>query len=352
MPWDSEDDENTNTNTDDDDEFAIGSGSGSGESIERLISGESGRVALRNLASGEVESSLPGCETAFTAVEPLSAEWMLASASDFSVQALNVRTKRRQTRLAAGHHRALISHIEHLSKTRVVSASAGADGRVCVWNARDGTRVQSFEHSGLVSLQVIDEERVATGSTDGNVKVWRPSGECVATLGHSPRKEPTKQQQFFKKVKLVESKPVFALASLADQRLASGSGDSTIKIWSLAGDFQCLSLLVGHTGEVLSLAAVSDHVLASGSADKSIKLWDVAGKQCVQTLDGHSSQVLALTAISESRLASAALDKTIKLWNIATTTTTDDSTCLHTVYDLSIKRLKDEFSPNILKLLK
>jgi WD40 repeat protein len=59
--------------------------------------------------------------------------------------------------------------------------------------------------------------------------------------------------------------------------LATGSEDSTIKLWDVAKG-QELAILQGHTGKVLSLAFGADgKLLASGSADKTIKLWD-AGK--------------------------------------------------------------------------
>ncbi|KAL2197078.1 hypothetical protein P885DRAFT_68962 [Corynascus similis CBS 632.67] len=68
------------------------------------------------------------------------------------------------------------------------------------------------------------------------------------------------------------------------QRLASGSGDNTIKIWDTALG-SCLHTLVGHRGSVCSVAFSPDSQrLASGSRDKTIKTWDTISGSCAQPL--------------------------------------------------------------------
>ena len=57
--------------------------------------------------------------------------------------------------------------------------------------------------------------------------------------------------------------------------LASGSDDTTIKIWNTDGSL--ITTLTGHTGQVKSLAALQNGWLASGSGhpDYKIKIWDL-----------------------------------------------------------------------------
>jgi WD40 repeat protein len=57
--------------------------------------------------------------------------------------------------------------------------------------------------------------------------------------------------------------------------LASGSWDTTIKIWSAAG--LILQTLSGHSLMIYSVAfSPNGRKIASGSADQTIKLWDAA----------------------------------------------------------------------------
>ena len=74
--------------------------------------------------------------------------------------------------------------------------------------------------------------------------------------------------------------------------LASGGGDSTVKLWDV-GSRQELVTLKGHDEYVLSVAFSPDgKTLATGSADKKVKLWDVGTRQELATLiTGHGQPI-------------------------------------------------------------
>ncbi len=104
-----------------------------------------------------------------------------------------------------------------------------------------------------------------------------------------------------------------------EQTLASGSFDSTIKLWDVKTG-QELRTLYGHSNEVWSVSFSPDgHTLASGSLDKTIKLWDVKTGQKVYTLSGHQWGVESVSFSPDGKtLASASSDRTIKLWDVKT----------------------------------
>ena len=70
---------------------------------------------------------------------------------------------------------------------------------------------------------------------------------------------------------------VFSVAFSPDgTRLASGSGDSTVRLWEVATGTQVRELS-GHGGAVFSVAFSPDGtMLASGSRDATVRLWDIA----------------------------------------------------------------------------
>ena len=78
------------------------------------------------------------------------------------------------------------------------------------------------------------------------------------------------------------SDSVNSLLKITDDGLfASGSFDSSIKLWKLINDqYKPYQTLTGHTNSVYSLIKLSDDgLIASGSSDKSIKIWKKKGNQ-------------------------------------------------------------------------
>ena len=102
---------------------------------------------------------------------------------------------------------------------------------------------------------------------------------------------------------------VLSLATLPRDRIASGSRDCTIRVWSTASG-TCKLMLEGHTSSVLAIAVFPDDHLASGSYDRTVRIWDTKTGACTRTLLGHSQAVRALAALPNQLLASGSDDHT------------------------------------------
>ncbi len=99
----------------------------------------------------------------------------------------------------------------------------------------------------------------------------------------------------------------------------SGSWDRSAKVWRMEGavsTWRCERTLAGHGGDVCCLLTWGGKV-ASGSGDKTIRVWDVGAGTHEQTLAGHERAVVALVACGQ-RLISSSEDKTVKVWSMAT----------------------------------
>src|SRR5436305_4785955 len=104
-------------------------------------------------------------------------------------------------------------------------------------------------------------------------------------------------------------------------RVASGSGDKTVRVWDVQTG-ECEDTLEGHSDWVDSVVFSPDgSLVTSGSWDKTVRVWGAQTGECKHTLEGHSSLVTNVVFSPDgSRIASGSYDKTVRVWDIATGT--------------------------------
>ncbi|CAL3963138.1 unnamed protein product [Diplocarpon coronariae] len=168
----------------------------------------------------------------------------------------------------------------------------------------------------------------ASASQDKNVKIWSvEEGEVQGILrGHrrgvwSVRFAPKDTPSI-----IGESGP-----AAGKGLILTGSGDKTIKIWSLA-DYSCVRTFEGHTNSVLKVAWLGlptsqergkKHVqVASAAGDGLVMVWDTSTGETACTLDNHEDRVWALTVNPETNMiVSGSGDSTLTFWKDTTSST-------------------------------
>ncbi|KAJ2895688.1 general transcription repressor [Coemansia aciculifera] len=104
--------------------------------------------------------------------------------------------------------------------------------------------------------------------------------------------------------------------------ILSGSGDRTVRIWSLETGKEISKLSIEDMGPkdagVTSVAfSPNGKLVAAASLDKMIRLWDVASGQPLQRIDGHKDSVYAVAFSPDGQsLLSGSLDKSLRLWDM------------------------------------
>lgn len=158
--------------------------------------------------------------------------------------------------------------------------------------------------NGVMCLQFADNI-LATGSYDATIKIWdTESGEELRTLhGHESG---------------------IRCLQFDDTKLISGSMDRSLKIWNWRTG-ECISTYTGHRGGVIGLH-FDTTILASASVDKTVKIWNFEDKSTF-VLRGHTDWVNAVKVDTASRTVfSASDDCTVKLWDL------DTKQCLRAFY--------------------
>ncbi|KAF5349681.1 hypothetical protein D9756_009013 [Leucocoprinus leucothites] len=102
-----------------------------------------------------------------------------------------------------------------------------------------------------------------------------------------------------------------------DQRFATASDDSSIRIWSFA-ESRVESVLTGHGWDVKCAQwHPTKGLIVSGSKDNLIKFWDPRTSTCLSTLHPHKNTIQALSWSPNGNLvASASRDQTVRVFDI------------------------------------
>ncbi len=186
-------------------------------------------------------------------------------------------------------------------------ATAGADGKLMLWDSREGVHLRTLEgHEGKATGVVFhpDGKQLISCGEDGAIRVWgRQKGDLLRKLeGHAGA--------------------VTSLAVSPDGRwLASGGADRMVRLWDLSGG-EMVRSLEGHGDKVTAVAFSPDGtVVASGCSDHGVRLWDRETGRLRHLLWGHSGPVRSLAFHPGGRrLASAGGQNLapgeIRLWDV------------------------------------
>ncbi|XP_055810884.1 WD40 repeat-containing protein HOS15-like isoform X2 [Solanum dulcamara] len=146
---------------------------------------------------------------------------------------------------------------------------------------------------------------LATGSYDGQARIWNRSGELVSTL--KKHKGPIMSLKWNKK----------------GDYLLSGSIDTTAVVWNVkSGELK--QQFDFHSGPLIDVAWQNNDSFASSSADNMIYVCKIGENNPVKTFSGHQNEINAIKwDPSGFLLASCSDDTTAKIWSVT------QDICLH-----------------------
>jgi WD40 repeat protein len=269
---------------------------------------------------------------------------VVLGASDGSIRMMDPATGN-QVRALAGHTGAVVTMALHPAGTQV--ASGQPDGAIRLFNAADGALLGTMRgHTGAVHALALHPTlpQLVSGGADGSIRIWQnPPAPTVtagteveitastfsadrqllavaAMIGGNPTIQVRNAANGQVTVTLIgHAGAVTSLAFSPDKtRLASGSADKTVRLWTVANAAAEPLVLEGHTatvGAVVFSANGAD--VFSGAADNNIRQWKVADGTEIRVIAGHGGAISGLR-VAGTTLVSASADATVRLWNTGT----------------------------------
>jgi WD40 repeat protein len=159
--------------------------------------------------------------------------------------------------------------------------SAGEDGRVLAFDARTlAVRREFTGHEGPVNTLALSQDgrTLVTGGDDHTVRVWdAATGVCQTVL--------RSHDGYVRQV------------AISGDRIASGSEDDLLKLWSLSEGI--LLATVAHPEDVMAVALSPDgQRVATASLDNAVRLYDATTGALVRTLYDAGAWVSRLPGMS------------------------------------------------------
>jgi len=178
-----------------------------------------------------------------------------------------------------------------------------ATGEVGLWNARNGSLIQTFPgaDSGANAVDFLPRDnKVIAGFSDGTMRIWD-----VTT---------SRQTDLFTLDSAIRD-----LAVNRSQVRMAVSLEGQMRIWDIQGSAE-VQRFNGHGGQVSAVAYhPNGELILSGSFDRTLILWNAENADVVRTFSGHEGAVVALDFNADgSRFISSANDQTARIWTTET----------------------------------
>jgi WD40 repeat protein len=224
--------------------------------------------------------------------------------------------------------------------------TAGEDGTVRVWGARDGRELAAL--TGHVADQEIaaawspDGATIATFDGSGRLRLWSPGGELRASAAGPSAAAQTRYLAFApdgSRIATASGKDLAIWDATSGRRSAAWVGDAeelntvvfspagdrvltagqsgTPTIWRLDGS-QVVALR-GHTEATWFAVFASEARVVTASVDATARIWDARTGQTLHVLRGHEGRVTHVAADPEAALvATTSADATVRVWSLDT----------------------------------
>ncbi|MFH8739166.1 WD40 repeat domain-containing protein [Streptomyces sp. NPDC017964] len=267
----------------------------------RLAIARASRVILRDLATGAETTRLKGRRITALAWPQVTGRRLLAAAlDDLSIICVDPDSSLEIGPPMAGHILPIRALVTVPSAAGERLASAGADGRVCVWQPSTGERLALFgDHDltvrALATHQDTEHRFLASGGGDGNIRIWNSD-----TLEQHARTIKCDQGLI--------NDLAFVTPEDGGPLIAAAGRDGTLKLWDpdTGQSVRALTCSDGELSAVTSVRLPLGRTVLAAAGKTSIHLWDASTAQpLLQIVTG--SPIASLKTVQDTDEATSSI---------------------------------------------
>jgi F-box and WD-40 domain protein 1/11 len=253
----------------------------------------------------------------------LQGNYLVSVSADKTARIWDLKTQRLLHPPLVGHTGSVIAVQSDVADDAIITGDN--DGNIMVWRFSTGEAVKTIPEAHHESVRCLhfDQRYLVTGGKDGKIKLWnRHSLDVnhtdVPEFAIRPA-EGDRYQEYSLLTTLEGHDAAVLTLRLRDNILVSGSGDSTMCIWSLQTG-QIIHKINIHQSGIASLR-YNGRFIVSGSTDNSAKIYDVDKKVEVACLSGHTALIHSVQAVfgdddgaEVKTIITGSYDGTVRVW--------------------------------------
>ena len=206
-----------------------------------------------------------------------------------------------------------IAFLSYSSRTKMAIVNISTDDSLNVWKIQvEKKRKRKVEESS----PLLSHDSLMQTLLNGTISLQKAINHTINGIHAKAQQVPSK------KATQRAGGNAFALStSPSEKYIATGGRDKTVSIyaWSPTNGLSHESKLTGHKKSVYCVLfnPFDSGYLASGSGDCTMKLWSLYSGTCEQTFQGHTSAVVAIDFITEGlQVVSADTTGTMRIWRV------------------------------------
>ncbi|MFJ2704801.1 WD40 repeat domain-containing protein [Streptomyces sp. NPDC087428] len=226
------------------------------------------RIIIKDLATSTEITRLKGRRVTALAWPLVGRRRVLAAAVGSSIICIDPETNLQTSPEMAGHLLPIRALVAVPSADGDLLASAGSDGRVCVWQPSTGERLACFgDHEisvrCLATYQSNQHRLLASGGSDGNIRIW--DADALQQHGSTIKCDQN-----------IINDLAFVTPDDGDPLIAAAGQDGTLKLWNLRTHHtvRALSCSDGELSAVTSVRLPFGRTALAAAGRTSIHVWD------------------------------------------------------------------------------